>query len=204
MEAETISKNGASLKSLMSKGNLLKRSFLFFFSFCLGMTSTLAQDNATPITSQPNIQSHVQQQVPISYAAFSQLRKNDDEMGAFLKENDDVLYRQFDIGTSFGQKGKALLNVGIFVMVVVTPIAAAAVSDDNPERKSLLSAISVCGVIAGSSLVITGIPLCAVGGDLKRRAANGYEKKYFSNRISYQPSLNFQITENGVGLALNF
>jgi len=37
-------KNGASLKSLMSRGNIMQRIFLFFAGFCICATSTFAQD----------------------------------------------------------------------------------------------------------------------------------------------------------------
>jgi hypothetical protein len=46
--------------------------------------------------------------------------------------------------------------------------------------------------------------LSAIGGSLKKRAADGYELKYFSNRTSYQPSLDFGFTGNGIGIALRF
>jgi len=47
VEPETISKNGASPKSLTSRGNIMQRILLFFVVFCVSMISTFAQDVIT-------------------------------------------------------------------------------------------------------------------------------------------------------------
>jgi len=47
METRDHSKNGASLKSQMSKRNIIQRSFLFFFTLCVSAASTFAQDVIT-------------------------------------------------------------------------------------------------------------------------------------------------------------
>jgi cytochrome c biogenesis factor len=244
METETISKNGVSLK----------KSFLFFAVFCIGMASTFAQDiitlkngddiralvqevgevdvkykkfdnpngpnytlrkseismikyangskdvfadNATPRTSQPSV---YQQQAPISFAEFSRLRNNNYALEAFLKKNDAALYRQFDDGVSFSKVGGTLMGFGI----PVAGISAIVLYNNYEKGTKYKNYVSFHLVAIGSSLIITSIPLLVVGGGLKRSAANGYEEKYFYNRTSYQPSLNFQITGDGVGLALKF
>ena len=43
METETISKNGASPKSQMSRGKIMQRAFLFFIAFFVSVTSAFAQ-----------------------------------------------------------------------------------------------------------------------------------------------------------------
>ena len=71
MEAETISKNWASLKSQMSKRNIM-RKFLLFTVFYINMASMMAQDIIT--------------------------QKNGDEIQAIVQEIGDVevKYKRFD------------------------------------------------------------------------------------------------------------
>ena len=58
--------------------------------------------------------------------------------------------------------------------------------------------------IVGPCVILTSIPFYATGGGLKKRAADSYERQYFMNRTSYQPSLDLNFTGNGLGLALRF
>ena len=169
-------------------------------------------------TSQPNAQNRNQQQASMSYAAFTQLRNNDDAMEAFLKKNDEELYRQFDKGASLRQKGKVLLGVGLGVTAASIALmfaGAETMSSSSYEPYGSYESSSsgdgelqflagYFGLFVGQGLIIASIPLSAVGGSLKKRAANNYEEKYFNSRTSYQPSLHFGVTQSGVGLALNF
>ena len=72
MEPETISKNGASLKSQTSRRNIMQKTFLFFAVFCVCVVSAFAQDVIT--------------------------LKNGDEIQALVQEigESDVKYKKFD------------------------------------------------------------------------------------------------------------
>ena len=72
MEADTISKNGRSLKSQMSRGNIMQRTFLPLVIFCISMANMFAQDVIT--------------------------LKNGDDIQALVQEigNVDVKYKKFD------------------------------------------------------------------------------------------------------------
>jgi len=59
MESETISKNEASPKSLMSRGIIIQRTFLFFVVFCISIMSAYTQDIIT-LKNGTDIQALVQ------------------------------------------------------------------------------------------------------------------------------------------------
>jgi hypothetical protein len=237
MEAETISKNGASLKCLMSRRNLLKRSFLFFTAFCIGI-STFAQD-IIRWKDGDDIQALIQEidEVNVKYkkfdnpngpiytlkkseifmiryangskdmfvpatthAAFCLLRDNDGAMERFLEKSDATFSKQFRKGTLFSRSGGTLLGAGIGITCASLFLMVVGVGEKSDE----LILAGYVGIYVGPSIMLTSIPFLAVGNSMKRRAVDGYEERYFNNKTSYQPSLNFQITGDGVGLALKF
>ena len=260
-------KNGASLKSLMSRGNIMQRTFLLFAFFWISVASSFAQDvislkNGEDIqglvleigvddikykkfdnpngpsytlkksdvlmiryfngskdvfadetsehertidhTSAPTIRSIVQSQDQIDNAEFTRLRKNDRAMEAFLKNNDPSLYRQFHTGTSLRRTGKGLLWPGIGLTLGGIVLMYAGAEDIESDAGAGMFAVGYAGVFVGQALTLVSIPLSAVGGSLKKRAANGYEAKYLKNNANYQPSLNFTFTGNRAGLVIRF
>jgi len=146
------------------------------------------------------------------YAAFTQLRKDDIAMEDFLWENDEALYNQFHKGVKLRRTGKSLLGAGLGatfaglgMIIGGSVIFNNAETLDDEDTGMVLAAVGSIGFAVGQTLIITSIPLSAVGGGLKKRAANGYEDKYFDNRRSgYQSSLDFTFTGNGVGFAFRF
>jgi len=71
MEPETISKNGASLKSLMNRGKIIQRTFLFFIALCVSLVNTFAQDIIT-LKNGEDIRALVQEigEVDVKYKKF--------------------------------------------------------------------------------------------------------------------------------------
>ena len=71
MEAGDHSKNGASLKSQMSRENRMRRTLLFFAALCVSIASTFAQDIIT-LKNGEDIQALVQEigEVDIMYKKF--------------------------------------------------------------------------------------------------------------------------------------
>ena len=249
MEQKTIS------KSLINRGKLIQRTFLFFVVFCISVANTFAQDIIVKVNGEEirakieevgiteikyrrfdNLTgpiflilksdvfmvlyengtrdvfddtasklSSTNQQPIISHAEFTQLRRNEQAMERFFRENDAAIHKQFSKGMSIKRTGRSLLisggvltGVGIFVMVA----SANKVNDYNSDVNGLF-VLGYVGATVGSGLMLASIPLFAVGGSMKGRAINNYEQKYFRN-TSYQPTLNFFFTGNGAGLALNF
>ena len=74
MEPETISKNGASSKSRMSRRCFIQRTFLFLVTFCIFTTNVFAQDVIT-LKNGDDIQALVQEvgEVEIKYKKFDNL-----------------------------------------------------------------------------------------------------------------------------------
>jgi len=71
MEAGTISKNGASLKSQMSRRNIVQKTLLFFAALCVSIASTFAQDVIT-LKNGNDIQALVQEigELDVKYKKF--------------------------------------------------------------------------------------------------------------------------------------
>jgi len=71
METETISKNGASPKSQMSRRNIIQKAFLFFSVFCVCVASSFAQDIIT-LKNGNDIQALVQEigELEVKYKKF--------------------------------------------------------------------------------------------------------------------------------------
>ena len=170
------------------------------------------QDRFEPIyTPKPNVKSRYQNRPSdtTDYAAFTRLRNNDNAMEEFLKANDAALYRQFHTGASLRQSGKTFLGLGLVLTGVGVGlfVVGAVQINDNPDFGSgfNLALVGATCFSVGQVFTIVSIPLSAVGGGLKRRAANGYEEKYFNRSKTYsRTSLNLTLTGNGVGFALRF
>jgi len=209
---------------MTSNRNLMQKTFLSFFALCVCVTSLFSQDIITPNNGK-NFQTVVQENQPVvDYATFIQLRKDDKAMEAFLKENDDALYRQFNKGVLMRKKGKNLLGTGLGVTgagIALMIIGGVQMSngdtgeyywsDITDEYEKVLDGrgagiyvVGCLGVIVGQSLTVASIPFSAIGGSMKKRAANAYDQKYYRGNASHQPTINFIVTGNGVGFALNF
>jgi hypothetical protein len=136
------------------------------------------------------------------------LRNNDSEMATFLKENDAVLYNQFQRGMARQKKGKELIIAGLIVAGTGITVLVAGIDLDFKNKGSDIGALMInAGVvisIVGPCVILTSIPFYTTGGGLKKRAADSYENQHYINRTSHQPSLDFNFYGNGVGLAFRF
>ncbi|MCL2040720.1 MAG: hypothetical protein FWG84_01600 [Bacteroidales bacterium] len=190
----------------------LKKSEIFMIRYENASKDVFKDEAPAPSTNQTNAQgmSNNQQAPPIDYNTFLQLRGDDNKMAEFLKTNDRDLYEQFHRGASLRDTGGGLLVTGLFFTVVGGALEVIGFSNTDNETGEITNGgsttIIVGGVMltAGQIFIITSIPLSATGGSLKRRAADSYEEKYFSHRTSFNPSLNFGVIGNGVGIALKF
>jgi len=208
-------KSGSSSKTRVGRGKVMQKAIMFFVALCISAVSAFAQDIIVsagqsqvrrPSNTQRRVQNHPKS--PIDYEEFTELRADDDAMEAFLKENDDDLYKQFHAGATLRQNGKTMLGIGIGITgvgIVMTLVGLSGSAVNGDDSSAVLALAGLAGIGVGQTLTIISIPLSAVGGGLKKRAANGYEEKYFkSNRKDSRTSLNFTFTGNGVGLAFRF
>ena len=188
----------------------LKKSDIFSIKFVNGSKDVFTESAPTapePAANQPEIQSR--RDSNIDYAAFTRLRDDDDAMEEFLRNNDAELYKKFHTGASLRETGKVLLGVGLGLTASGIVLFAIGVNQNNNNDDNgaglVLGIAGMAGFFAGQALTIVSIPLSAVGGGLKRQAANGYEEKYFNNvKKRSQTSLNLTFTGNGIGLAFRF
>ena len=187
----------------------LKKSEVFMIRYVNGSRDVFPDAIITP--KQADVQSldSIQSKPIIDYTTFTQLREGNGSMSEFLKENDVVLYTQYNRGASLQKKGVGFLGLGLFVTASGIALIVDGINDNKDyinysnDGTAHILAGTIC-VLAGPAFMITSIPLFASGGGLKRRAVDNYEKKYFGNRVGLRHSLDFNLYGNGVGLALRF
>jgi len=126
---------------------------------------------------------------------------DDVKMLEFFKNHDTKFYTDFQSACKQRQKGTSLLAGGIILSMggVVTGIIGG-IQHNTPTY--------VVGILVGTlgeGLTIGGIVHSAVAGGKKRAIKNDFSKAYFGEKeYSYQPSLNFGLTTNGIGFVINF
>ena len=193
----------------------LRKSEIIMIRYANGSRDVFEENivSQPEVTDERNFQNRdrFQQNVATDYTAFTQLRRNDAAMDHFLRQNDDALYRQFHKGVKLRRTGKALFGPGLGLSIGGLGLLIAGSiwyedAKDYDEKSDAQDMIDIGGaaLVVGQALIIVSIPLSASGGGMKRRAANGYEEKYFKNRTGYQPALDINFNGNGVGLALRF
>jgi hypothetical protein len=95
-------------------------------------------------------------------------------------------------GVGLISAGAGLMGLGIILM-------GSGLSTDNSN--CLTAGYVFIG--AGGALTIASIPLLAVAGERKRAIKNDLSRQYFGiDSYTYQPTLNFNCTGNGLGISL--
>ena len=150
MEPETISKNGPSLKRLMSRGKMIQKKFLFFvFLFALTWQSTLAQDVIT-LKNGDEIQALVQEigDVEVKYKKFENpngpnysLKKLEVFMIKYVNGSRDVFVN--DIADK--------PTKDTLVAATTTPEPTANRSNVQRQAESLLEPLSIHGIRISNS-----------------------------------------------------
>jgi len=161
--------------------------------------TVVKQQDATPTQSvvQQNPQSDIEQMKK----EFYQFQRNRKEMSMFFSKYDDVFYKRYASASKQRNAGAVLcaIGAGLFAGGIVTMVMTTTGEEEED--------IAAGGVIAGVGIVFgaVGLPITLTGAHRQKSVVQDFEYKYFSgNGYSYQPSLNFGLTANGVGLALNF
>ena len=187
---------------------ILKKTNVFMIRYANGSKDVFS-DVAPPLRQEEN-QHPINNQSDRSgnYESFIISRSNDNEMAAFLKENDAVLYDQFQRGITFQKKGKDFVKAGLIVTGTGMALFFVGLDQYYRNKNNDLSIFMIYpGIvisIVGPCVILTSIPFYATGGSLKKSAVDSYERKHYMNRSSHQPSLDFNFYGNGVGFAIRF
>jgi len=129
---------------------------------------------------------------------FDKIGKGDKKMLAFFKENNFTRYHNdFKSACTMGNIGANLIAIGSIPTLIGTVYMVL-----NDSREYWIGA-TVC-IVVGGSLMITGIPLSASASARKRSIKNNFGEKFGIRGYTYQPTLNFGCTGNGLGVTLNF
>ena len=95
-----------------------------------------------------------------------------------------------------------MLGLGIGSMCVGGIIIAVSLSN-TPSYGGAITGFVFIGV--GEILTIVSIPVSAVAGGRKRAIKNDFAREYFgTDGYTYQPTLNFGVTQSGIGISFNF
>jgi len=127
------------------------------------------------------------------------LQLNDDAQEIFLKKYDIALYEKFRTGQNFSYRGKNLFAGGMALSSIGLVLVVCGIG----SNMDYLPLVGLLSSIAGDALITTSIPFSAVGGAMKKKVQDEFQKKYLSTTT---PEKRFQInlSGNGIGLAYVF
>ena len=129
---------------------------------------------------------------------FYQIGTNDKAMLNFFKRNNFTeSYTKFASACDMRKDGIGLLSAGVGTMGLGIILLGSGLGTDNAN----CSTTGFVFIGIGGTFTIASIPVLAVAGGRKRAIKNDFARQYFSNS-TYQPTLNFNCTGNGLGIAL--
>ncbi len=136
------------------------------------------------------------------------LLSDDEKEDYLLNMGIQEVYEKFHHGQNLGNTGSGLFRAGLGLSIAGAAVTTTggilwAVGLEDIGFWFFIPGGTLLGV--GQVLTITSIPLRAVGGRVKKTAENMYEE-YYSEKMktSYTPTLDFGLTQSGVGLTLKF
>ena len=134
-------------------------------------------------------------------AEFYRIGTDDDAMLTFFKKNNYLdYYNSFASACKSRDIGKELLFWGLMDTAIGGALFFFRNDSDNSQ---IYFGYALLGL--GEVLTIISIPVSAGAGARKKAIKNNFEREYFgNNQYSFQPTLNFGATQNGIGLTLNF
>ena len=161
--------------------------------------TVVKQQNTTQ--NQSIVQQNPQSDIEQMKNEFYRIKRTDREaMSSFFGKYDDVFYERYASASKQRNAGGVLFGIGagLFVGGIVYMIMPV-----TGEENGTAIGCVIMGV--GTVFCLVGLPINLTGASKQKSIINDFEYKYFSgNRYSYQPTLNFGLTANGVGLALKF
>lgn len=169
---------------------------------------TIVYQNGKVETFTPIEPEKVQTTPPLKTYNELMIMSDNEKEDYLLNMGIQDVYEKFHHGQNLGRTGSGLFKAGLGLS-----IAGAAVTITGGVLMAVdLWEIGIWFMIPGGTLLgvgqvltITSIPLRAVGGRVKKTAENMYQN-YYSEKMktSYLPTLDFGLTQNGVGLTLKF
>lgn len=133
---------------------------------------------------------------------YGNLLMNETDYLEFLKKNCPIAYNQHREGIR-----KVHSGVGCFVGGLVASLAGTTMWCLGSQRVSAGSrALTISGIVlvsVGTPFIITCIPIWAEGNSERRNSVNTFNKRCAPSGF-FSMSLNVQLSNGGLGLALNF
>jgi len=161
------------------------------FGFNFGKAQREVFNKQTPLPlQQRDYQSDLERE-------FYRIGTNDKAMLNFFKRiNSTEYYTKFESACNLRRDGVGLISAGAGLMGFGIILMGAGLADNSI---SLTTGFVFIG--AGGAFTIASIPIFAVAGARKKAIKNDFVRQYFSS-YTYQPTLNFNCTGNGLGIAL--
>jgi hypothetical protein len=141
---------------------------------------------------------------------FYAIGTDDNKMLNYLRKYDASSHEKFVAACNQRSKGKSLFGQGMALtgLGAIVFIGFVNMEEDptaHTNRKLILLATGTVIMAVGEVFIIVSIPISASAGAKKKAIKEDFEQQYFSNKkYSYQPKLNFGITQGGLGFTLNF
>ncbi|MDR0811661.1 MAG: hypothetical protein LBN23_05255 [Paludibacter sp.] len=177
----------------------LKKSEIFIIRYANGDKDVFTEkENTDTDKGTPRKVENVQQDIEQVKNEFYRIGNDDREMLKFFAKQDPVYYKNFSAACRQRNTGSGLLYFGVLFQItgVVTMITA---KDETGYMMGLLT-----GAV-GEVLTLVSIPVSAGAGSKKKAIKNAFAAEYLSySTSSYQPTVTFGATSNGIGLTLNF
>jgi len=164
-------------------------SFRLGFNFGKSQREVFNKQTSPPI-QQRNYQSDLERE-------FDQISTNDKAMLNFFKRNNFTeYYTKFESACNMRKDAMTVLGIGLGMMGA-GGIFIAANSQTTGGNDLAFAGYTFIGI--GGMFTIISIPISVVAGGRKRAIKNDFARQYF---YTYQPTLNFNCTGNGLGIAL--
>jgi hypothetical protein len=136
---------------------------------------------------------------------FDRIGRNDVQMLDFFnKHNFPNYHADFKSAHNLAYTGEFITGLGLGSLGGGLILVLVGGASDN---SGLITSGAVSAGL-GSVLSLIGTPIWVVGYNKKKRVKNDFAREYFGiegyTRYKPAPTLNFGLTQNGIGLALNF
>ena len=150
------------------------------------------------------------QVVMLSLSQFKSM--NTKEMCYFLKQNDNVSFRMYNIGTKLQKKGLIMLAPG----VLGTTAGVLLITRCDHYRDKSFGSLGYARVITweylggifftaiGGAVTFVSSGLIVSGSILNFESKRKFINNHIKNKNYIQPNLNIGYTNNGIGLTINF
>jgi hypothetical protein len=190
------------------------KRIIFIFSFCVFSAIAFSQDYISTYQSERNTDKNTEDQQKELFARkFMSLNNNLVTEHFLMNDKESFFYNDFVKAKRLQKAGKVLWITGAIVTgagISITGVSyiMTAISAYSPDiqcyfKRSLYTGLLI--VAAGGCLIGAGMPLYIVGKNRIKKIKRDYIRTYMNEQAYIpNPSLDFGLTGNGVGLVFNF